>query len=239
VTTVTLSLGPADAAQAVIPTRVVVVDDHRTFAELLTLAINETADLICLGQAVSAKEGRVLVDQLRPDIVLMDVELPDGDGIALTRELRRAYPQLRVVVLTSHSELGVAARAAAAGAGAFVRKDGALKDVLSALRTVRNDAMLIAPATLASGAATHDADAEGHAEGHAGGGARLDQLTPRELDVLRLLAGGCDAAKIARRLGISDNTCRGYLKSLFAKLGVHSQLEAVVVAARSGVIDFP
>jgi DNA-binding NarL/FixJ family response regulator len=205
------------------PTTVVVVDDHRTFAELLALAINHTTDLVCLGQAVNADDARQLVDQARPDIAVIDVELPDTDGIALTAELRRSHPELRVVVLTSHSQLEVAVRAAAAGAGAFVRKDGALAEVLAALRTVRTSSMMIAPATLADGARTeHPAD----------------QLTPRELDVLRLLAEGYDAARIARQLGISDNTCRGYLKSLYGKLGVHSQLEAVVVAVRARVINF-
>jgi DNA-binding NarL/FixJ family response regulator len=211
------------------PTSVVVVDDHCTFAELLSLAINNTTDLVCVGQASNAHEARTLVERLRPDIVVMDVELPDCDGIALTAELRVAHPQLRVVVLTSHGQLDYAMRAAAAGAGAFVRKDGSLKDVLTALRGVRTGTMMIAPATLTkeSGQLTSTTIAD----------MPTGQLTPRELDVLRLLAKGFDAGRIARRLGISDNTCRGYLKSLYAKLDVHSQLEAVVVAVRSQLIE--
>lgn len=211
------------------PTGVVVVDDHLAFAELLALAIGEQPDLRCLGHAVNARQAQALVARVRPDVVLMDVELQDADGIALTRQLRRAHPNLQVVVLTSHNDMAVAARAAAAGAGAFVPKEAALGDVLAALRGVRDGTMMIAPATLARGARTRPPG-----PALTGGG---DRLTSREMDVLRLLAQGRDSTAIAHHLGISGHTCRGYLKGLFAKLGAHSQLEAVVTAVRRGLID--
>jgi len=207
---------------------VLVVDDHRTFSDLLAMALHGEPDFICVGTATSVAKAEVMVDELRPDLVIMDVHLVDGDGIAATLELTRTYPELRVVVLTAHIDTALMQRAADAGACALLPKDGSLPDMLQALRSARLGAMVIHPAVLTTLITSRRRVRKGDS---------LPPLTRRERDVLRLLADGLDARAIARALGISVNTCRGYSKSLLLKLGAHSQLEAVVIATNHGLIN--
>lgn len=210
------------------PLRILVVDDHRTFAELLSLALDAEPDLTCVGHATTAVEGVAAARRLRPDVVLMDLQLPDRDGISATAVLTREDARLRVLILTAHPSPTEMARAGAAGACGFLAKDGSLTEVLTALRTATRGSLVL-PASVV---------AQFGPGGSAPGPPAVDAgLTPRELDVLRLLGQGRDPRGISRDLGISLNTCRGHVKSVLAKLGVHSQLEAVVVASRTGLIQ--
>ncbi|HEY0001716.1 MAG TPA: response regulator transcription factor [Actinoplanes sp.] len=218
----------AEAAQEVIT--VLVVDDHQTFAELLAIALQSEPGLSFVGHAQSSAEARELVERLRPDAVLMDVELPDVDGIRTTESLMNDHPALRVIVLTAHAEPLLVSRAVAAGACGFLPKGGALGDVLQALRTAHRGGMAI-PAHLLSGALNPAAPRAAPTP------AAL--LTGRERDVLQLIALGRDARAIANELGISLHTCRGHVKSILAKLDAHSQLEAVMKAIRTGLLDSP
>jgi DNA-binding NarL/FixJ family response regulator len=205
-------------------TRVLVVDDHVVFAELLGLAVSGEDGFEFVGRADGVAAGIRMVESMMPDIVVMDVRLGDGDGIAATAQLTRQFPGLRVIILTAFVDAELMRRAAAAGACALLPKDGALSEMLHALRTARGGGFVVHPRllkTLVSG----DARTQ-----------QLPPLTHRERDVLQMLAAGLEANVIARELGISLNTCRGYVKSLLTKLGAHSQLEAVVVAMRNGLI---
>jgi DNA-binding NarL/FixJ family response regulator len=211
------------------PITVLVVDDHQTFAELLAIALQSEPQLRFVGHAQSSAEARELVARLRPDAVLMDVELPDVDGIKTTEQLMDDYPELRVIVLTAHAEPSLVSRAVAAGACGFLPKGGALGDVLQALRTAHRGSMMI-PAHLLSGALNPAASRTASAE-------PVTLLTGREREVLQFMALGRDARAIANELGISLHTCRGYVKSILAKLDAHSQLEAVMKAIRTGLLD--
>src|SRR4051794_8295406 len=111
---------------------VVVVDDHKVFAELLAMALSGEPDFACVGHAQNVDEGMALVEAVHPDLVIMDVQLGDGDGIAATAELTERFPDLRVVVLTAHVDQRLLQRAAAANASALLPKDGDLPDMLSA-----------------------------------------------------------------------------------------------------------
>src|SRR5262245_60785080 len=128
---------------------VLVVDDHQTFAELLAIALQSEPSLNYAGHARSSAEARDLVGRLAPDAVLMDVELPDVDGIKTTAQLVADHPGLRVIILTAHAEASLVSRAVAAGACGFLPKGGALGDVLQALRTAHRGGMVI-PAHLLS-----------------------------------------------------------------------------------------
>ncbi|GAA1479101.1 response regulator transcription factor [Nocardioides aestuarii] len=209
---------------------VLVVDDHRTFTDLVALALRGEPDLECVGAAHDSADARRLVDQLDPDLVLMDVNLGEADGLQLTAELLEEHPELVVVVLTAFGDGSVMRRAAAVGASALLPKDGSLPDLLEGLRGARKGGLVVHPELLRTLVTEETAiPPPGSAAG----------LTAREQDVLTRLAEGRTVSVIARDLGISVHTCRGYVRSVLAKLGVHSQLEAVVVAVMRGLVDAP
>jgi DNA-binding NarL/FixJ family response regulator len=206
-------------------TRILVVDDHKTFADLLKVALDAEPDLHCVATGHSVGEGLLLVDSFRPDLVVMDYQLGDGDGVAATAEIVTRHPGTRVIVLTAHADSDLMRRAAEAGACCLLPKDGSLPDLLNALRSARPGGFVVHPALLKSLVVRDVVQAE-----------YVPPLSRRENDVLRMLSLGMDARAIAEHLGISVNTCRGYVKSLLAKLGAHSQLEAVAIANRRGLI---
>jgi DNA-binding NarL/FixJ family response regulator len=209
------------------PTRVLVVDDHRTFAELLASALNAEPDLICVGHELEAAGAIEAATRLMPDVVLMDLRLPDADGITTAAELTAAFPDLIVLILTGHASMTEMTRAAMSGASGFLAKDGSLDDVLDALRTARRGSLILPPSLVAALRESSRAPAEGEHE---------SGLSARELEVLRGLGRGEDPRTIAKQLRVSLSTTRGYVSSILAKLQVHSQLEAVVVASRAGLI---
>ncbi|MGY1594675.1 response regulator [Geodermatophilus sp. SYSU D00965] len=207
--------------------RVLVVDDHRTFAELLSGALS-SAGMTAIGTANSAAQAVAMAQDLQPDIVVMDIEMPRQDGLAATRRVREVAPRAVVAVVTAHRDPDWVVRAAQAGASAFIPKDGSLAEMIDVLSRVQAGQMLVAPSTFAGGpTAAPPASADRTAP---------PQLTRREQEVLDCLGRGMQVKAIARVLGITLETCRGYVKSLHAKLGVRSQLEAVVKAQQLGLL---
>jgi DNA-binding NarL/FixJ family response regulator len=205
-------------------TRVLVVDDHRTFGDLIEIALASEGDLDCVGTATTVSRAQAMVSALRPDVVVMDVHLGDGDGIAATHELTAADRDLRVVILTAFVDQALMRRAASAGACALLPKDGSLADLLGAVRGAQRGQFLVHPRLVSEmGRAVVPAQ-------------RQPELTPRELQVLQMLGAGAGAHVIARELGISVATCRGHVKNVLVKLGAHSQLEAVVIAMKHQMI---
>lgn len=219
---------PTDTESAA-PIRLVIVDDHHAFAEALSLAVGLESDIECVGTAPSVEEALRLAKEFQPDVVLMDVRLPDRDGIEGTAAIKQLLPRTRVVVLTGHADVGLMARAAQAGAAGFLAKESKIVDILRAIRTAGEGGMLIEPATLPR-------VLKAIPRPEPGGGTRYGQLTEREQEVLGLMGQGMDPQTIARQLSISLHTCRGHVKSILGKLGAHSQLEAVVVALRQGLL---
>ena len=207
------------------PVSVVVVDDHRMFGELLRRVISTDPGMTCVGTADTLSDAYAMIDALQPDAVVMDVQIGHDDGLTATAEIVRRHPQMRVVVLTAFSTEPLLRRAVSSGASALLAKDGAVEDLLEALRPAGPDEFSVDPALLRRLLAVRRAP-----------GPRAVMLTTREDQVLHLLAEGHDTAAIAHRLGISRHTCRGYVGSLFSKLDAHSQLEAVAVAKRRGLL---
>jgi len=211
-----------------IPRTVLVIDDHRTFADLLEVALSAEPDLHCLGVAYDLDAGLSLVELHRPDLVVLDLQF-DGDqrdGMDVAAIVTARYPETRVVMLTGHADPGLLKRAADAGASSLMPKDGSLPDLLLALRTARRGGLVVHPTLLKTLVS----------------GRRLEHrpqtsLSNREHDVLSMLMIGLDARAIADQLGISLSTCRGYVKTLLRKLDAHSQLEAVAIARRQGLVD--
>ena len=207
--------------------RVLVVDDHSTFAELLTDVIDREPDLVSVGHATTGLGGVAKFAALRPDVVLMDLQLPDIDGFAATTQIVAMSPDVRVIMLTAHVTAAVVANAATCGACGFLPKDGRLADMLSTIRTARPGNLAVDPKVLAR-LIDHP---------HTPTRALARPLSQRELSVLDQLADGRDVTRIAREMGISNHTCRGHVKSVLSKLGAHSQLEALVIAVRMGLIQ--
>ncbi|MER5599949.1 response regulator transcription factor [Streptomyces sp. NPDC002265] len=208
-------------------TRVLIVDDHRTFAELLAFALGSQPDFDCAGWAGTGATAVELAARERPDMVVMDISLGAESGLEVTRRIREATPDATVVVVSAHRDPDWVVRAAQAGASAFVPKTGSLEEMLSVLRSVRQGSMLVSASMFGEPPprprVTDDP-------------APVD-LTARESEVLTLMGKGLAPAEIARLLGISINTCRGYVKSIHLKLGVRSQLQAVVKAQQLGLVE--
>jgi DNA-binding NarL/FixJ family response regulator len=229
--TIEMAIGPELDVHAndITERRILIVDDHLSFAELLSAALDSVGGMTCVGTASTAAEAIVRADQLRPDIVIMDIQMPRQDGLLATRRIREALPDMVIVVVTAYRDPAWISRAAQAGASGFIPKNGSLTEMISVLRRVRAGQMLVAPSAFKSSPAlTPQPVLEAR-----------PVLTARELEVLTYLGQGMATSGIARVLGISLHTCRGYMKSLHCKLGVSTQLEAVIKAKSLGLIDSP
>jgi DNA-binding NarL/FixJ family response regulator len=220
--------GPADGGDI----RVLIVDDHAALSGALAIAIDAHPGLHCVGTTATIDATVASMRELTPDVVLMDVFLPDGDGIDAIPALQAATPGVRILILTGHADVDLLARAAAAGASGFLPKESPIGSVIGAVRAAGEGQILVDGTTLAS-ILGRLARSSRHGQDP---GSDIPRLTRREADVLRLMARGLDPHAIAKELGISLNTCRGYQKSLMAKLGAHSQLEAVVIGTRRGLV---
>jgi DNA-binding NarL/FixJ family response regulator len=222
-----VALAQIDRSSGVDQVRVLVVDDHRTFAELLSGALT-SAGMETVGMAHSAAQAVAMAQEMQPDIVVMDIEMPRQDGLAATRRIREVAPDTVVAVVTAHRDPDWVVRAAQAGASAFIPKDGSLSEMIDVLTRVQQGQMLVAPSTFSGGPTASPASSVSREA--------APQLTRREQEVLDCLGRGMQVKAIARVLGITLETCRGYVKSLHAKLGVRSQLEAVVKAQQLGLL---
>ena len=211
------------------PTRILIADDHRTFAELFAMGLEREPDLEAVGHAHTAAEAIQLTASLQPDIVIMDVRLGDGDGIEVTAQLTERYADLCVIILTGHPDPSVVSRAARAGACGFLPKGGALAAMLHALRSARRGSLVLPPEMLELMTQS--------AMPPAAAAPAVPSLTPGELEVLELLGHGLNPRTIAHRTGRPVEECRALLASVMTKLGAHSQLEAVVTANRYGLIS--
>ncbi len=203
---------------------VLVVDDHRSFAEMLSAALDGTPGLHCVGVAGSAAEGVAMARKLQPDVVVMDIQMPREDGLVATKRVREVAPDALVAVLTAHASPEWVSRAAQAGASAFVPKNGSLQEMLDVLGGLQRGQLVVAPSAF-SVTAGQPAPRE------------VPDLSRREIDVLRQLAAGTAVKDLAPVLGITVNTARGYVKTVRQKLGATSQLDAVLKARDLGLLD--
>jgi len=208
---------------------VLVVDDHELFSEALSLLLQGRSDVRLLGAARAADEALALCEADPPDVVLMDVDLPGTDGIEATRRIRGACPETKVVVVTGLDDPAVVASAIAAGACGYVPKTRAPEEILDVVHRAAAGELVMPETHLAPVLAELEAGRGGPPNA-----VLLRRLTPREGEILRALAAGDGIVEIAARLGISALTVQSHVKNILAKLGVHSRLEAVTLAWRTG-----
>jgi DNA-binding NarL/FixJ family response regulator len=211
-------------------TRVLLVEDQRTLAEALMIALDTQPDLECVGAARTTEEALSLTATRCPDVVLMDIHLPGCDGIDGTRRIKALRPAVRVFILTADATPEQFANATKAGATGFLAKDGPFPDVLAAIRT-RGRAMVTGGTFAAL-----TADLRRRAFEQVERAENWACLTEREKEVLALMGEGLGSQAIAERLEMSRHTALSHVKRILAKLKVHSRRDAVVVATRTGLL---
>jgi len=209
------------------PIRVLVVDDHRIFAEALAIAVGLTRDMTA-DVATSGPEAIEAAPRLHPDVVLMDLEMPGMDGLAATSQLRAAYPPARVVVVSGHEDDVAKAQALDAGAVGFVPKLSAVSEIIAVIRQACHGEPLIDDRE--SIRLTRILRHRRHLDSTQR--QRVSRLTPRQMEILQLVADGLTSTEIAERLGVSLLTLRTHLQNILTRLGVHTKLEAVAVAIK-------
>lgn len=210
--------------------RVLVVEDNAALAEALQFAFSFEDDIEVVGVAPTVAATLELAATARPDVILMDVNLPDGNGIETTPRVLEVHPGAAVIVLTAHADAVFAMRAARAGASGFVPKDVRIAKILAAIRAVMAGDLAVDPTVLRSLLA--QAAEDGRSEG-----AVADPLPPDDVTVLELLAQRIGTAGIAEKLGLSESDVARKVMATAGRLGARSPLEALVRAAHLGVLD--
>ncbi|HEX7131921.1 MAG TPA: response regulator transcription factor [Iamia sp.] len=204
--------------------RLLLADDHPMLRDGLRRSLTEEGFEV-VGEASDGFEAIDMADELRPQVVLMDVTMPNCDGVEATRQIRARLPEVKVVMLTMHADKDVLQRAIAAGASGYLVKDCSLDEIAEAVRLAAGDAAL-SPALASSMLAEVR---------------RLDEpddrvVTKREEEVLQLIADGCSTGEVAERLYISQKTVKNHLASIYQKLDARDRTQAVLQAVRMGII---
>lgn len=208
---------------------VLVVGNHEMFSEALVLLLGREPGIRLLGGPRAAGDAPDACRQERPDVVLMDLDIAEVDHTETTRSIRAASPDTKVIALSAVEGPATVAAVVAAGACGYVPKTGALEDIMDVVRRAASGELIMPEADLAP-------VLEHLRSGQAGPQAEvaLGRLTPRETEILSALAAGDTTGQIAAALGISAMTVQTHVKSILAKLGVHSKIEAVTLAWRHG-----
>jgi DNA-binding NarL/FixJ family response regulator len=210
--------------------RVLVIDDHAVFSDAIATILKADPDFEVVGTGGTKEEAVALARALQPDVVLLDVHMPDGSGIDAAATIKKDRPQTQVVILTSDEEESVLRLAVQAGVTGYLSKHESATQVLQAVRAAAKGEALIAPymlSRLLSGMQKKEVPGP------------ASPLTPRELAVLQELALGRDQHTVAKDLKMSPNTVRTHVQNILSKLEVHSKLEAVSRAIREGWIRIP
>ena len=207
---------------------VLVVDDHAVVREGLRTFLELQDGIEVVGEAADGEAAVREAERLRPDVILIDLVMPKLDGVGAMRELRRRLPATRVIVLTSFADDERLLGAIRAGAAGYLLKNAEPQEVVRAVRAASAGQALLDPAVAARVVESiADRDAVAGAE----------SLTPRELEVLALIARGRSNKLIARELGIAEKTVKTHVGHVLAKLGVTDRTQAAVIAVRTGLVD--
>jgi DNA-binding NarL/FixJ family response regulator len=203
------------------PIRVLTVDDHALIREGIAALIANQKDIRLVAEACNGREAIEQFRSHRPDVTLMDLQMPEVNGIDALIAIRSEFPDARIIVLTTYAGDALCKRAMRAGAYAYILKGSVRKDLLDTIRAVRAGKKIL-HAEVAAELAIHAAD---------------DALSPREIEVLSLIAAGNSNKLIADQLSISEDTVKGHVKGILSKLGANDRTHAVTVALKRGIIE--
>lgn len=203
------------------PKQIRILTVHPLLREGIAAVIEGQPDLQLVGEATNGREGVDVFRACRPDVVLMDLQMPQMGGIEAIAAIRGEFPEARIIVLTTYKGDSQAVRAFKAGAAGYLLKSMLRKELLDTIRTVHGGRKRIPP-EIASEIAEHHAD---------------DALTQREIEVLRLVASGGANKIVAGELGISEETVKAHMRSILAKLSANDRTHAVTIALKRGIIE--
>jgi DNA-binding NarL/FixJ family response regulator len=204
-----------------VPIRILTVDDHRLIRQGIAGLVAVESDMRVVAEAANGREALQQFRAYRPDITLMDLQMPEMNGLDAISAIRGEYPEARIIVLTTYSGDVQALRALRAGARAYLLKDALDKELLDAIRAVHAGRKAVSP-EVSFQLAEHATD---------------DALTPGEVRVLRLIAEGRANKEIAASLSTSDATVKGQVQSILSKLGAADRTHAAMIGLRRGIID--
>lgn len=209
--------------------RVLVVDDQTLFRNGLTSLLSEDGRVEVVGQAVDGADAVKLATKYKPDVVLMDVKMPNLDGIEATRQIVESLPDVKVLILTTFETDSQVIQALKAGASGYVLKDSSAAAIISSILSVMSGERVMASAVanrvlaMLTGTSTPKEFYDG--------------LTNREIEILKLLANGMANKQIAYRLKISEKTVRNHVSNTYEKLGIYDRSQAVLYAVRKGLVE--
>jgi DNA-binding NarL/FixJ family response regulator len=203
------------------PIRILTVDDHPLLREGIAAVIEGQSDMELVGEAANGVEALQAFRDCRPDVTLMDLQMPEMNGVEAIGAIHREFPDAKVVVLTTYQGDAQALRAFKAGASGYLLKSMLRRELVDTIRSVHAGRRRI-PAEIAAGIAEHASD---------------DALTLREIEVLRQVADGNGNKRIAQLLTISEETVKAHMKNILAKLDANDRTHAVTIAVRRGIIE--
>jgi DNA-binding NarL/FixJ family response regulator len=210
--------------------RVIIADDHKIIREGLRSLLERSGEFECVGEADDGRQAVMLATELRPDIVIMDIAMPNLNGIEATRQIKSELPEVEVVVLSMHATRNYVLQVLQAGASAYLLKDSAFEELSTALLAISRGGMYLSPAITKTAAL---ATLKGGLSGGVGG--QTEHLTKRELQVLQLIAEGKSTKDIAARLELSVKTVETHRKQIMDKLEIRSIAGLTKYCIREGL----
>lgn len=210
--------------------KIVVADDHVIIRAGLKTLIQSDSSLHIIGEASGGQEAISMVEKLQPDILVLDLSMPDIDGIVVTRQVHSNYPNVRILILTVHEDEALLREVIKSGASGYILKHAAEKELVEAIKRILSGEMYVDPKMLPSlfkQSRVTSTKSE----------TKEEPLSPREVDVLKLIVDGYTNRQIGLELNISMRTVEGHRSNIYGKLGLHSRVELVRYAKEHGLIE--
>jgi DNA-binding NarL/FixJ family response regulator len=201
--------------------RILCADDHPLLREGIAALIENQSDMELVAEASNGREALECFRQHRPDVTLMDLQMPEMGGIDAMSTIRSEFPEALIIILTTHAGDSLVSRALKGGARAYLLKSAVRKELLETIRAVHNGQRRVS-AEVAAEIAEHASDSV---------------LTPREVEVLRLVAGGNANKEVGARLSLTEETVKAHIRNILGKLGANDRTHAVSIAVKRGIIE--